>query len=107
MLIEETLPEQFKQDAHAHWVEDLIKSGFSELERLHIPPDMQEARIISAFALNEEQKRGINKRLKDALGREIAVKEEVDPKVVAGLIITMGSLVLDGSLKNRIRQKAR
>jgi len=31
----------------------------------------------------------------------------VDPKVVAGIVITIGSLVLDGSFKNKIQEKAR
>jgi F0F1-type ATP synthase delta subunit len=106
-LIESALPEQFMKDAHELWVKDLIENGFSGLERLHLPEDLKEIRVVSALALSEEQRKGLNKKLKNALGREISLKEEVDRKVVAGIIIHIGSLVLDGSLKNKIQEKAR
>lgn len=106
-LIQDTLPEQFKQDVHAHWIDDLLEEGFTKLERLHIPDDLREVKVTSAFSLSEEQRKNLAKKLKTTLGREVTFKEEVNPKVVAGLIITIGSLVLDGSLKNRIQEKAR
>jgi ATP synthase F1 delta subunit len=106
-LIQDTLPEQFKQNVHLHWVEELIEDGFSSLERLRIPQDLQEVKITSAFSLNTEQRKNLIKKLKDVFGREVNLKEEVDPKVVAGLIISMGSLVLDGSLRNKIKEKTK
>jgi len=105
-LIQRTLPEQFKQDAHSQWVEELIADGFTKLESLRIPPDIREIKIISAFKLNESQHKSISKKLKDALGHEVALVEEVDPKIVAGFVINIGSLVLDGSLKNKIQEQA-
>jgi len=106
-LIQDTLPGQFKQDVHAHWIDDLLEEGFTKLERLHIPDDLHEVKVTSAFSITEEQRKNLAKKLKATLGREVTLKEEVDSKVVAGLIITIGSLVLDGSLKNRIQEKAR
>lgn len=106
-LIQDTLPEQFKQIVHTHWLEDLIDNGFKQVERLRIPEDIQDIKVVSAFALSDEQHKRLSKKLKDSLGREVTFKAEVDPKVVAGLVIIIGSLVLDGSLKNRIQEKAR
>ena len=106
-LLEDTLPQTFKQNVHLHWVEELIENGFSNLEHLRIPQDLQEVKIISAFTLNTEQRKGLSKKLKDVFGREVTLKEDVDPKVVAGLIISIGSLVLDGSLRNKIRERTK
>jgi len=106
-LIQDTLPEQFKRLVHTHWVEDLIEGGFTKLERLHIPENIEEVEVVSAFSLTEEQRKDLTKKIKATLGREVALKEEVDEKVVAGLVINIGSLVLDGSLKNKIQEKAR
>lgn len=106
-LLHDVLPEEFKQIVHKQWVDDLIENGFSQVERLHIPPDIGEAKIVSAFALSDEHRKKLSRKLKDALGHEVVLKEELNPKVVAGLIITLGSLVLDGSLKNKIQEKAR
>jgi len=106
-LIQHTLPEQLKRDTHSQWVEELIANGFAKLERLRIPPDIREVKIVSAFKLNEIQHKAISKKLKDALGHEAALKEEVDSKIVAGLVINIGSIVLDGSLKNKIQEEAK
>ncbi len=106
-LIQDTIPEQFKLDVHQHWIAELIDSGFVQLGRLKVPEDLKEVNITSAFALSDEQRRSLTKKLKDTLEREIVLKEEVNPKIVAGLIISVGSLVLDGSLKNKIQERAR
>jgi len=106
-LMQVTLPEQFKQDVHLHWVEELIGNGFSKLEHLQLPEDIQEIKITTAFPLTEEQRKDLSKKLKDVLGYETVLKEEIEPKVIAGLIITIGSLVLDGSLKNKIQEKTK
>ena len=34
-------------------------------------------------------------------------QEEVDAEIIAGIIATVGSLVLDGSLRNKIYQQAK
>jgi len=49
----------------------------------------------------------LSKKLKSLLSTDIPIKEEVDPRIVAGMVIHIGSLVLDGSLKNKIQEKAR
>lgn len=106
-LIQHALPEQFKRDAHSQWVEELIANGFTNLERLRIPSDIREIKIVSAFKLNEIQHKALSKKLKDVLGHEVALKEEIDSKIVAGVVINIGSLVLDGSLKNKVQEHAK
>jgi F0F1-type ATP synthase delta subunit len=106
-LLQEVLPEGFRQDAHLHWIEELVKNGFAENERLELPPGEKQVKIISAFPLKEEERKVILKRLKGVLGQDILPQEELDPSLVAGLVIHIGSLVLDGSLKNKIKEKAK
>lgn len=106
-LIQDTIPDRFKQEVHLHWVEELISSDLNELERLRIPKDTQEIRIVSAFGLSEGQRKVLCKKLKDVLGYDVMPKEEVNPKLVAGIIIHIGSLVLDGSLKNKIQERTK
>jgi len=106
-LCHDTLPEEFRKLVHDQWVEDLIENGFSRAERLRLPEGTVGIKIMSAFALSDEQRKKISKKLKDTFGHEITIEEQIDPKVVAGLVINAGSLVLDGSLKNKIKEKSR
>jgi F-type H+-transporting ATPase subunit b len=105
-LIQDTLSEPFKKMAHLSWVDDLIENGFSQLQSLRIEEDLKEIKLVSAFPLSDEQRKRIAKKIKEALGRELTISEEVDPKVIAGVAINIGSLVLDGTLRNKVKEQA-
>lgn len=106
-LIHDVLPDKFKQIVHAEWVEELIANGFKQLHNINIPEGVSEIRVVCAFPLSEEQRQSLLKQLTIVLDRPVTLKEEVEAKLVAGLIITVASLVFDGSLKNKIMEKAR
>ena len=106
-LIQETLPGELRHAIQARWLEELLRNGLAELDRLKADEALSEARVVSAFPLEPAQREALRGRLLERLGREIAVTEEVDERLVAGLTITLGSLVLDGSLSSRVRAAAR
>jgi len=106
-LIHDVLPEKFKQIVHAEWVDELIDKGFSQLHNISIPSDSSEIRVVSAFPFTDDQRKRVLDKLTSILRRQITLKEEIDPKLVAGIVITVASLVFDGSLKNKIMEKTR
>ncbi len=106
-LMQVTLPEKFRQEVHLYWVKELLEEGFGQLKNLQFPDDIDEIKVTSAFPLTDEQRNNLSKKIKDALGRDVQLKEETESRVVAGLIISIGSLVLDGSLKNKIEEQAK
>lgn len=106
-LMHDVLPEAFRVSAHNHWIEELFESGFSKLTHLRLPQECRQIKVTSAFSLSDAQRKNLAKKLNEALGFEIDIKEERDEKLVAGIIITVGSLVLDGSLKNKIKSGAK
>jgi len=106
-LMQVTLPEKFRKEVHLYWVKELFEDGFSQLKNLQFPDDISEIKVTSAFPLTEEQRKDLSKKIKDVLGHDAQLKEETESRVVAGLIISMGSLVLDGSLKNKIEEQAK
>ncbi|MDD5466041.1 MAG: F0F1 ATP synthase subunit delta [Candidatus Omnitrophica bacterium] len=106
-LMQVTLPEKFRQEVHLYWVKELLEDGFSQLRHLQFPSDISEVKITCAFPLTDEQRKNLSKKINDVLGYDAQLKEETEPKVVAGLIISIGSLVLDGSLKNKIEEQAK
>ncbi len=106
-LIEEALPSQLRQDIQSHWLEELLSNGFAQLNLVETEESIHEARVVSAFPLTSEQRHALGKRLKEKLGRDVTLTEATDGRLVAGLMITLGSLVLDGSLKSKVRKAAR
>lgn len=106
-LIHDVLPDKFKLSVHNEWVDGLIASGFNHLHNISIPDNVSEILTVTAFSLTDTQRHGLLQKLSSVLNRTVTLKEEVEPKLVAGLIITIGSLVFDGTLKNKIMEKAR
>ncbi len=106
-LIHDVLPDKFKQNVHNEWVDSLIAGGFERLNNLSIPDNVSEVLIMAAFPLTEIQRKELTQKLSKVLNRPITLNEKVEPKLVAGLVITIASLVFDGTLKNKIMEKAR
>jgi len=104
-LVEDVLSGQFKPEVHSGWVDDLIENGFKEVKKLHIKDNITQAKVVSALPLDKKQHDKLSEKLKTIFKKKVTIKEEVDPKVIAGIIITIGSLVLDGSLRGKIREK--
>jgi F-type H+-transporting ATPase subunit delta len=69
--------------------------------------ELREAKVVSAFPLSEAQRRLLQDRLKKKAGHEITLTEEADERLIAGLVLTLGSVVLDGSLASKVRGAAR
>ena len=64
----------------------------------------QAAEVISAKALSTEQKAALSAALKEAVGSDVAVEEKVDPDLLGGLVVRIGSRMVDGSLKTKLQQ---
>ena len=61
-----------------------------------------EARVISAFPVDEAQKKQIVAMLKKRLGREVTLTCETDKALLGGAIIRAGDLVIDGSVTGQL-----
>jgi F0F1-type ATP synthase delta subunit len=100
------LPGQLRQEIQAGWLDELIRNGLTQVDRFKAQEGMTEVKVVSAFPLNSAQRDLLRERLKEHLGRDLPLSEATDERLVAGLTITIGNLVLDGSLSSTIRQAA-
>lgn len=60
--------------------------------------------VTSAYKLNKTQEKSIKSVLKNKLGCDIEITATHDNKLIGGLIIRAGDLVIDGSVKTQINQ---
>lgn len=60
------------------------------------------AEVTSAFPLSDSQLDDIRKQLKDRAGRSINITAKVDPAILGGLVVKMGSQMIDSSIKTRL-----
>lgn len=62
------------------------------------------AAVTSAKELTAKQKDALAKALKTATGREVALDLAVDPKVLGGLVVQIGSRMVDSSLRSQLQR---
>ena len=62
------------------------------------------ADITSADELNDEQKNNITNQLKSILGDKLSLSFDVDKSIMGGLIVKVGSKMIDTSLANKINK---
>ncbi|MDD5729605.1 MAG: F0F1 ATP synthase subunit delta [Candidatus Omnitrophica bacterium] len=105
-LLKEALPEDIRVTIHGKWIDDLVGGGFDQLERLRIPEGINEAVLTTAYPLTEEKRQALAGKIKEKIGVQINLKEEVDADIISGWVITIGSLILDGSLRFKIQEAA-
>ena len=60
------------------------------------------AEVASASKLSAAQLRRLKTMLKSALGQDVAVTARVDPLLLGGLVVKMGSRMIDNSLKTKL-----
>jgi F-type H+-transporting ATPase subunit delta len=60
--------------------------------------------VTSAVELDESLVEDIGSRIQDQTGRRVELSSNVDPEVLGGLVVRVGNMVLDASIRNRLEQ---
>jgi F-type H+-transporting ATPase subunit delta len=76
--------------------------AFMDLLRLH--RGEVTAEVISAAPLGEAQLQAVRDALARRVGREVKLAPEVDPRLLGGLVVRMGSRMIDASLRTRLQR---
>jgi F-type H+-transporting ATPase subunit delta len=60
--------------------------------------------VTSAIELDEGLVEEIGKRIQEQTGRRVELSSTVDPDVLGGLVVRVGNMVLDASVRNRLER---
>ena len=97
--------ERMGEQLHRQFMDELL-DALSEIEGANITVDGDDAEFVSSFAFDDDQKTRFQNLLKDKFDLDIEVKEKVDSSLLAGMVFKLGSLEIDGSLRNRYQEAA-
>lgn len=64
------------------------------------------AEVVSAHTLTDEQISALEQKLRAREGRTVKLKTRVDPDLLGGLVVTVGSKRIDGSIRTRLNSLA-
>lgn len=92
------------KDALQH---DLINEFINEVKSL--PQDKftvkeRKIKVNSACYLTADEKARLAQILGDKLAQAVEIEETIDEQLIAGMIIQIGVLVIDGSIRNKLRK---
>ena len=64
------------------------------------------AEVTSARPLDDDQLAALKARLRTRLGRDVSVDLSVDPAILGGLVVKVGSQMIDGSIRTKLNNLA-
>jgi F-type H+-transporting ATPase subunit delta len=62
------------------------------------------AEVFAAQPLSEAQLAALNDQLRRSIGSRVSVDVRVDPALIGGLVIKLGSRMVDGSIKSKLQR---
>jgi F-type H+-transporting ATPase subunit delta len=62
------------------------------------------AEVVAAQPLSEAQLALLSDQLRRSVGRRVSVEPRVDPGLIGGMIVKVGSRMVDGSLKSKLQR---
>jgi F-type H+-transporting ATPase subunit delta len=77
-----------------------IISSFGQLLAAH--KGETAAEVTSAHALNDAQLSTLKAKLRASLGQDVTLITKVDPSILGGLVVKVGSKLIDSSLKTKL-----
>jgi len=86
---------------------ELVNGIIEEISRL---PKEQfnvknaQVKTTSGFALLDRQKEQLKTVLKEKIGRDIELSQQIDAGLIGGLIVEMSGMIIDGTLKNKLQK---
>jgi F-type H+-transporting ATPase subunit delta len=62
------------------------------------------AEVVTAQPLSEAQREALAERLRRSAGRRVSVDLRVDPALIGGIVVKLGSRMVDGSVRSKLRR---
>lgn len=89
--------------------EGLISDIVQEIEKTDsakLTTASDKGELLTAQRIDKDRKEQIERILVKKIGKEISLEEKLDENIIAGIVIKLGSLLIDGSLSGKLKEAA-
>lgn len=86
---------------HRELIDELI-DDLSRVDKEKLAIKASRAEIVTSVPLTDEEREKLSRVLSQQLGYALPMEEKVDSDLVMGMVLKLGGLVIDGSLKNKL-----
>ncbi len=106
-LVLSVFPEPLRLDIHRYWLNELLEHGLEALDRFDSREKINEISVESAFPLSDSERAKILSCVEKKVKLELKLSEQVNARLVGGLRLKLGHLVLEASLISNLTEAAR
>jgi F-type H+-transporting ATPase subunit delta len=64
------------------------------------------AEVLSAHPLNDDQISALKAQLRSRAGRDVTIDAQVDPSILGGIVVKLGSQMIDASIRTKLNRLA-
>ncbi len=64
------------------------------------------AEVVTAHALKDDQLAALKQQLRSRVGREVSIETRIDPEILGGIVIKLGSQMIDSSIRTKLNRLA-
>jgi len=64
------------------------------------------AEVVSAHPLKDDQLDALKAQLRSRAGRDVAIETRVDPEILGGIVVKLGSRMIDASVRTKLNRLA-
>jgi len=102
-MISELLIEADKVALQYQFANEII-AEIARLPKEQFNVQAKDIKVTSSYPLLDRQRDELQKVLGEKLEGAFKIKEQIDPKLIGGLILDIGGMVIDGTLKNKLQR---
>jgi len=104
-LLSMAVSDRAGEEFHNLIFDDFLKRA-EDFDLTKVSPQIDTVSVKSRFPLTDQQKNKISAFISGKINRQFKIEEIIDEKVIAGIALQFGSLLVDGSLANSINDAA-
>ena len=85
-------------------IQDIHKQFLDQVEKLN---NIIRVSVTSPYKISDDLKDQISNLVNEISGSESVIEERIDSELIGGVVIRLGDTVIDGSIKNKVKQLRR
>ncbi len=86
---------------HAQLIDDLIEE-LKKVDKTRLAVKVDTVEVFTPLQLSPQEEAKIKEILASKLSFEFKIAQKIEPSLIVGMVIKLGGLVIDGSLKNKM-----
>ena len=102
-MIKYTFSEKSKEGLQHVLFSELIDE-IGKLENAKFGFKSKDVKVVSASALSPAEKERLSSVLGEKAGGPVQLEASLEPEIIMGLVVKLGPLTIDGSLKNKLKK---